>query len=54
MGECKAWVLKGHKKGDLRVLVVNKVNAKDCGVDIKLSKEQVGAGRGRVWFVMGW
>lgn len=27
-GECKAWVLRGQKNGDLRVLVVNKVNHK--------------------------
>ncbi|KAI8465096.1 MAG: hypothetical protein J3K34DRAFT_438146 [Monoraphidium minutum] len=39
-GECKVWVLKGHKAGDLRVLVLNKVNYKDCGVDVKLSADQ--------------
>jgi hypothetical protein len=39
-GECKAWTLKGDRAGDLRVLVLNKKNATDCGVDLKMNAEQ--------------
>ena len=39
-GECKAWTLKGDRTGDLRVLVLNKRNATDCAVDLKLNADQ--------------
>jgi hypothetical protein len=40
VGECKAYVLRTPKTGGLRVLVVNKVQKKDCGVDVQLTAEQ--------------
>lgn len=40
VNQCKVWVLRSDRNGGLRVLVVNKINTKDCGVDIKLTREQ--------------
>lgn len=41
VGECKVWLLKAHKNGDLRALVLNKVDYKDCAVDVQLNLDQM-------------
>jgi hypothetical protein len=41
-GECKAWLLRGRKAGDLRLLVVNKDGGgKECGANLALTPEQL-------------
>ena len=41
-GECKAWLLRGRRAGDLRLVVVNKDGAgRECAVDLRLAPEQM-------------
>jgi len=40
VGECKAYVLRTPATGALRVLVLNKVQNKDCAVDVRMTPEQ--------------
>lgn len=40
-GDCKVWLLKGRKRGDLRIVVLNKADGRDCAADVRLNVEQL-------------
>lgn len=40
-GACKVWLLKARKSGELRALVLNKVDGKECAADVKMSVDQL-------------
>ncbi|KIY97001.1 hypothetical protein MNEG_10962 [Monoraphidium neglectum] len=40
-GDCKVWLLKGRAKGDLRAVVLNKADGKECAANVQLSADQL-------------
>lgn len=53
----QVWLLRGRKSGELRAVVINKHDARECGADIRLSAEQLGRyaqqATGRYMYVSG-
>jgi len=39
-GGCKVWLLRGRKAGDLRAVIINKDDAKECAADLRLGQDQ--------------
>jgi len=40
-GECKVWLLKARKTNELRAVIINKIDGKNCAADIRLSADQM-------------
>jgi hypothetical protein len=56
-GGCKVWLLQARKSGDLRAVVINTDGKKGCGVDVRLTAEQMkrygGAGEAHYMYASG-